>query len=89
MSYLVLNGDGYVAQAKRYREYAKALGLYKTLAEKRRSNPNVDLLAGAVNVWNWDQDPVAVCLEMKGLGMNHVLWSVGGSPGEIRLINAA
>ena len=42
------------------------------------ANPNVDLLVGAVNVWNWDPDKVALCREMKSLGMDHVLWSGGG-----------
>ena len=58
--YVAVGDGGYVAMAKRYREYAKANGLFKTLAEKRKDNPNVDLLVGAVNVWCWDDDPVAV-----------------------------
>jgi hypothetical protein len=86
--YVFFDRGGYVAQAKRYREYAKATGLFKTLAEKRRENPNVDLLVGAVNVWNWDMDKVALAKEMKSLGMEHVLWSSGGEPKQIEDINA-
>ena len=86
--YVFLPNGGYVGQAKRYRAYAKATGLFKTLAQKRRENPNVDKLVGAVNVWNWDEDKVALCREMKALGMDRVLWSSGGSPQEVAAINA-
>ncbi|BCM92646.1 hypothetical protein IAD21_04528 [Abditibacteriota bacterium] len=78
---------GYVAQAKRYREYARAHGLFKTLVQKRRENPNVDLLVGAANIWNWDADKIALCHEMKALGWSKVLWSGGGKPDDIRAIN--
>lgn len=87
--YIFFHRGGYVAQAKRYREYAQATGLFKTLAEKRQENPNVDLLVGAANVWNWDLDKLALAKEMKSLGMEHVLWSNSGSnPREIDEINA-
>ena len=86
--YVFSSSGGYVAQAKRYRAYAKSIGLFKTLAQKRRLNPNVDKLVGAVNVWNWDLDKVALCREMLALGMDRVLWSSGGSPSEVRAINA-
>jgi len=79
---------GYVAQAKRYREFAQASGLFKTLAQKKAENPAVDKLVGAVNVWNWDPDKLGLCREMKAAGMTRVLWSAGGSPEEITQINA-
>ena len=85
--YVFLDRGGYVAQAKRYREYAKQRGLFKTLADKRRENPNVDLLIGAANIWNWDLNNVALCKEMKSLGMDRVLWSRGGEPSQIDEIN--
>ncbi len=88
LTYVFFANGGYVAQAKRYRAYAQATGLFKTLAQKRRENPNVDKLIGAVNVWNWDEDKVPFCRQMKALGMDHVLWSEGGSPSEIAAINA-
>jgi hypothetical protein len=87
LRYVFFDRGGYVAQAKRYREYAKATGLFKTLAEKRRENPNVDLLIGAVNIWNWDMNKVELAKEMKSLGMEHVLWSGGGEPKQIDEIN--
>ena len=88
LTYIFLARGGYVAQAKRYRLYAKSIGLFKTLSQKRAENPNVDKLVGAVNVWTWDDNRVALCREMKGLGMGRVLWSNAGSPQEIAAINA-
>lgn len=88
LTYLFSASGGYVAQAKQYRAYAQAAGLFKTLAQKRTLNPNIALLAGAVDVWNWDMDKVALCREMKALGMDRVLWSSGGSPAEVAQINA-
>ena len=77
---------GFVAMAKRYRTYAKEIGLFKTLATKRASNPNVDKLVGAVNIWNWDMDKVALCKEMKQMGFDRVLWSGDGTKEQIRTI---
>ncbi len=85
--YVFFTQGGYVAQAKRYREYAKAAGLFKSLAEKRRDNPNLDKLIGAVNVWNWDMKRVDLAKEMKSLGMERVLWSNGGDAKEIDALN--
>jgi hypothetical protein len=85
--YSVLARGGYVAQAKRYREYAVKTKLFKSLVEKKAENPNVDLLIGAVNVWNWDMDKTALCREMKSLGMERVLWSNGGQPKQIAEID--
>ena len=85
--YVFLDQGGYVAMAKRYRNHSQQHGLFKTLAEKRRENPNVDLLIGAANVWNWDMDKVALCREMKAAGMDRVLWSSGGKPEQIEAIN--
>ncbi len=66
---------GHVAIAKRYRAYAQTLGLVKTLEEKRRANPNVDRLLGAVNVWSWDKDALGLLREMRAAGIEHILWS--------------
>jgi hypothetical protein len=87
LRYVFFDQGGHVAIAKRYREHARQTGLLKTLAEKRRENPNVDLLVGAVNVWNWDSDPVALVKEMQAAGIERVLWSRGGSPEALRTLN--
>ena len=79
LRYVFFDGGGHVAIAKRYREYARQIGLLKTLAEKRQENPNVDLLVGAVNIWNWDADPVQLATQMQAAGIERILWSRGGS----------
>lgn len=85
--YVFFDKGGYVAEAKRYRQYAHEAGLFKSLADKRRENPNVDLLVGAANVWNWDMNKMALAKEMKSLGMERVLWSNSGSGREIEQLN--
>ena len=87
LTYVFLPKGGYVAQAKRYREHAQQAGLFKTLAQKRAENPDVDLLVGAANIWNRDLDKVGLCREMKQLGMDYILWSSGGKPEQIAEIN--
>lgn len=85
--YIILRDGGYVAMCKRYRQYAKQIGRFKTLAEKRKENPYVDRLIGAVNVWNWDPSPVAVCREMQAAGIGRILWSHRAEPDDIRTLN--
>jgi len=87
LSYVVFDKGGYVAQAKWYRRYAQKTGQFKTLAQKRKANPNVDRLIGAANIWNWDAGKLDLCREMKSAGMDHILWSNGGNAGEIEAIN--
>ncbi len=87
LRYVFFDSGGYVAMCKRYRQHARQAGLLKTLAEKRRANPNVDLLVGAVNVWCWEQDPVAVCRELQSLGIKRILFSHRSPPEDIRQLN--
>jgi hypothetical protein len=84
--YVLLDG-GYVAMAKRYREYAKKTGLFKTLGEKRSVLPAVDLLVGAVNVWCWDTDGPAICRDMQSLGIRRILWSNQCPPDDLKALN--
>lgn len=88
LRYVFFDHGGYVAMAKRYRAYAQRIGLFKTLAEKRRENPNVDLLVGAVNVWCWDPNPVPLAKEMQAAGIGRILWSNAQSPENLRALNA-
>jgi len=78
---------GHVAMAKRYRAYAKQIGLFKTLDEKRKANPNVDLLIGAVNVWCWDRNAVPLVRDMRASGIEHILWSNQQRPEDIKAMN--
>ena len=85
--YVLVNGGGYVAMAKRYREYAKQTGLFKTLSDKRKSVPAVDLLVGAVNIWCWDRDAAAWCRELRACGIQRILWSNALPPDQIKALN--
>jgi len=87
LRYVLFGDGGYVAQAKRYREYARAIGRLVTLREKARLNPNVDRLIGAVNVWTWQKDKVEVIEELKKSGVERVLFSNARTGGEIDLCN--
>lgn len=75
LRYVFFDQGGHVAIAKRYRAYAQQTGLLKTLEQKRRENPNVDLLIGAVNVWCWDKDAVGIARELQAAGIERILWS--------------
>ena len=85
--YVFFDRGGYVAMCKRYREYSQQIGRFKTLLEKERENPNVDLLIGAVNVWNWDSNPAETCAALQESGINRILWSRRASPDQLELMN--
>ncbi len=87
LRYVFFEKGGHVAMCKRYREYAKQIGKFKTLAQKRKENPNVDLLIGAVNVWCWEADALAIVREMKAAGIDRILWSNRKSPEVIKAMN--
>jgi hypothetical protein len=86
--YVLLERGGHVAMAKRYREHAKSTGLFRTLEEKRKAVPAIDLLVGAVNVWCWDMDSVDCAREMQSLGIRRILWSNRQPPEKLRALNA-
>jgi hypothetical protein len=89
LRYVFLDHGGYVAMCKRYRAYAQKTGLFKTLEEKRKENPNVDLLIGAANVWYFnDKDSVAMAQEMTAAGIKHMLWSSAHAPNVAQLNQA-
>ncbi len=87
LRYVFLDHGGHVAIAKRYRAYAQATGLFKTLAQKRQEIPNVDLLIGAVNVWCWDKDAVSLVREMQSAGIERILWSNAQPPENLKALN--
>ena len=87
LRYIFFDRGGHVAMCKRYRSYAKKTGLLKTLKQKRKENPNVDLLIGAVNVWCWERDSLSIVKEMKSLGIDRILWSNRRSPDVIKKMN--
>jgi hypothetical protein len=85
--YVLFDQGGYVAICQRYRRYAEEIGLLKTLAQKRKENPNVDRLVGAANVWSFDREAVSTCREMQALGIERILWSSAAQPEQIRQMN--
>ncbi len=87
LRYVFFDDGGHVAIAKRYRRYAQATGLFRTLEEKRRANPDVDLLIGAVNVWCWDRNAVEIVREMQAAGIQRILWSHQQAPDSLRVLN--
>lgn len=87
LRYIFFDKGGYVAMAKRYRQYAKQIGLFKTLAEKRKRREALDKLIGAVNVWCWQKDAPAFCREMQNLGIERILWSNRRGPEELKQLN--
>jgi hypothetical protein len=88
MRYVFFDRGGYVAMAKRYREYAKATGLLKTLAQKLSENEHVDQLIGAVNVWCWDHDAVGIVRELQKAGIRRILWSNAVSVEQVKSLNS-
>jgi hypothetical protein len=87
LRYVFFDSGGHVAMCKRYRAYAKEVGLLKTLDEKRRENPNVDLLIGAVNVWCWEPNALAIVQDLQAKGIDRILWSNRQGPEGIRAMN--
>ena len=86
--YVFFDQGGHVAMAKRYRAHAQQVGRFKTLADKRRANPHVERLLGAVNVWCWDKDAVAIVRELQAAGIRRILWSNRQGPEGIAAMNA-
>ncbi len=87
LRYVFFDKGGHVAICKRYRSYAQKAGLLKTLEQKRKENPDVDLLIGAVNVWCWEKNALAIVREMKSLGIERILWSHREQPNVIKSMN--
>jgi hypothetical protein len=89
LRYVFFDTGGHVAMCKRYRAYSQQIGLFKTLAQKRVENPNIDRLVGAANIWCRDRgiDPVAMVKEMQAAGISRILWSGAGSPESVKALN--
>jgi hypothetical protein len=86
--YVFFGKGGHVAVCKRYREYTKKKGLFKSLKTKRGENPNIDTLVGAVNAWCWEDDAVGIVKNMKAAGIDRILWSKQQDPNVVRELNA-
>ncbi|HOW74141.1 MAG TPA: glycoside hydrolase [Phycisphaerae bacterium] len=86
--YRFTSKGGYVALAKGYREYARAQGLLVTLAEKRKENPNVGRLYGAVDVWGCnDKRERDYASEFKAAGVDRIILHGAPSRGRMQAAN--
>jgi len=88
LRYVFFDDGGHTAICKRYRAHAQKEGKFKTLAQKRKANPNVDLLIGAVNIWCWERDSLGIVREAKSLGIERILWSHRLPPQLIETLNS-
>jgi hypothetical protein len=76
---------GYVALAKRYREYAQQQGLIVPFAQKLKKNPNIQRLFGAPDVWG--NSSVRFAREAKSLGVEKMLIHGKSSMADMKAIN--
>ena len=90
--FVFFDKGGYVAMAKRYRDYAQEQGLVKTFREKAAERPLVERLPGAANVWYFpgggDPSHAAVAEEMREAGIDRILWSACPQPEDVPTIAA-
>lgn len=81
--YHFFDKGGYVAQCKKYREYAwKKNGVTK-LSEQQKSFPAIEKLIGAVNIYVWDDArQLSFAKELKQSGINKAffLWNPNHPP---------
>ncbi len=87
LRYVVFQQGGHVAMCKRYRSYVAELGRLKTFTQKRAENPDVDLLAGAANIWFMDRDQLPTIRAMQSNGIHRILWSAAGGGEQIATMN--
>jgi hypothetical protein len=79
---------GYVALAKRYRDYAQEHGLLVCLEEKAKKNPNLKRLFGAPDVWGWGgRDGLKAIRAAKAAGVTKMLAHGRFSPADLKAIN--
>ncbi|MEK0446344.1 MAG: hypothetical protein RLZZ399_1665 [Verrucomicrobiota bacterium] len=75
--------DGYVALARRYRQFFSDAGLRKTLKEKAEANPAVTQIAGAPIFWAAARRPVetsAMADILKAQGVDRCLFAMANVP---------
>jgi len=79
-TYVFISEGGYVAMAKRYREFVERRGYVKTLQEKRKENENIDKLIGAVDLWTLSKDlqTEEFFKSLKLFGIDRAIVSLGG-----------
>jgi hypothetical protein len=80
LTFVFFDSNSIVPMAKRYREEATKLGYCKTLLEKRETNPNIDRLVGAADIWfNLGLAEEKFLAELLDAGFKRFIWN--GSAG--------
>lgn len=85
LTYSFAAEGGYVALAKRYREFAKRSGLIVPFAEKVKANPEVRRLFGAPDVWGYAALEFAQAA--KDAGVRRLLVQGRMPPDQMRRVN--
>ncbi len=85
MSWYFTDQGGYVAMAKQFRQYAKKVGLYKSLAQKAKTLPKVEWLRGAALIWGATSSE-EFALQLKAAGINRAMIYGRPSAEQIRKI---
>ena len=81
LRYVFFDHGGYVAMAKRYRAACQADRPVQNAGREAAGESRTSIcLVGAVNVWCWDRDAVAICRELQSAGIERILWSNAASP---------
>lgn len=79
IKYYFFDKGGYVAMAKRYRQYAHDNGLFKSLKQKDvQRKGNIGKLIGSINAWYWGVGKYNLAKEMKKSGLDKILFSNAG-----------
>ncbi len=80
VSYRFTASGGYVAQAKAYREYLRRTAGWRSLADKARERPNVNLLRGAAITWGASMIPSAIKFaeEARDAGIRRAIINANG-----------
>mgnify|MGYP003291318957 CR=1 FL=1 len=80
MTYHFFDQGGYVAQAKRYRDYVWKTQPITTLRQRTETMPSVDRMLGCPHIYVWDDGrEVSVAREMKDSGIDRALFLWDGN----------
>lgn len=86
LRYSFIDNGGIVGAAKRFRAYAKARGLLRTLKEKMKARPAVALLAGAPDIWG--NASLQFILQARTAGMDRAIINGSTKPEDMETIKS-
>jgi len=79
--YIFFDRGGYVAMAKRYRRYARKHDLLVSLKNKAKRVPQINRLAGAVDIWCNGTDPVSIGEALRSLKIDRAIVHISSVDG--------